>query len=77
MTLWFLPDSSAWVALRLARLAVLSFILATGGWLLVSAVRAKAFRWRGGGPMPAWRGRWMSVVAGIFLISAVFAFWNR
>ena len=74
MMLRFLPGTSLPVLLRLARLAALGLFLATGGWSLVSAFRAKRFHWRGAGPMPIWLGQLMSVVVGIPLIWAAFAF---
>ena len=74
MMLRFLPGTSLPVFLRLARLAALGLLLATGGWSPVSAFRTTRFHWRGGGPMPKWLGQLMSVVVGILLIWAAFAF---
>jgi len=78
LMLWIrLADVSQPSLPRLARLAVLCLLLATGVWSLVSAVREKSFHWRGGGPMPTWLGRTMSILFGLFLICVIFALWNK
>jgi hypothetical protein len=72
-----LADTSQPSLPRFARFAALGLLLATAVWSLVSAVGQKNFHWRGGRPMPTWLGRSMSILLGLFLIWAVFTFWNR
>jgi hypothetical protein len=55
----------------------LSLFFVFGVWSLVNAVVAKRFTWRGGGPMPRWLGRLMSILFGLYVIWFVFSFWNR
>jgi len=78
LLLWIrLADISQPSLPRRARLAVLGLLLATGVWSIVSAFREKSFHWRGGGPMPTWLGRTMSILFGLFLVGVIFALWNR